>query len=389
MRCNGYTLDEAIHEEVIALIRSSDSVHLKVKSCGVIPVNSSKCDSHSNPLSWRLVNDITTATVIANNRTTNNKPCPVHATPSTSSSSSSSSHSHSRSNPRSHQKNRTNNMDIEEEVEPDDLNLITSVVEEQQVYVSLSAGQGLGCSVVRGPQTFPGIFVQSVRPRGVAEEAGLELGDQIVGLNGHLFVAGFDFGTAIAQIKASSEMTLVVRKKVGTGLFNGSGQYDANGMATKTIHKIRAVVHHQSSSASSSNHHVPHCPKHAPSEADYSMSEVDSQGSTGSKGRCKVHASDEAEAMLAKVRQEEQRLADDRRKLEGEQRQLRDQLDKLDKERYAGHAPRSKVKARVFFFMFVTSGLLLTSLLLIALILLNNQSSQRPLSQLVNYLSPT
>lgn len=69
-----------------------------------------------------------------------------------------------------------------------------------------------------GPASFPGIFVQHVKPRGIADEAGLELGDQIVAVNGE---SNFEFNDAIALIKAASEMTLTVRKRVGLGLFTG------------------------------------------------------------------------------------------------------------------------------------------------------------------------
>lgn len=440
---------------MIALIKSSDKISLKVKSCGVLPVQPHATDA----LSWRLINGDPSADPSKSKSTS--KPCPVHAkappnnSSSVSSSSSSASSSHSRTvaghHPRSagHSHRPSHQMDIEEE--PDDL--VMTSVEEQQVYVSLSPGQGLGCSVVRGPTTFPGIFVQSVRAHGVAQEAGLELGDQIVGLNGQLFGAGFDFSEAIAQIKASSEMTLVVRKRVGTSLFNGNGQYDANGLATKTIHKIRAVVHHPSSSSGSQHSSTAahqSCPKHSSTTssldaADYSTSEHDAadhfaaaghnKKSAGKKnaapGRtCKVHPNrsevivttpsshdlhdpKNPDAMMVKVRQEEERLADERRKLEFEQKRLREELDKLDKERYVlldivGHhqvalgaakgKARSKVRQRrqyqkrrrlatLFFILFTVSGLVLVALLLVTTILLNNESSSRPLSQLAAMLS--
>ena len=44
------------------------------------------------------------------------------------------------------------------------------------------------CSICSGPREQPGIFIQSVKHGGLAEEAGLEVGDQIVDVNGTAFV---------------------------------------------------------------------------------------------------------------------------------------------------------------------------------------------------------
>lgn len=44
------------------------------------------------------------------------------------------------------------------------------------------------CSVVKGPPELPGIFVQTVKLHGLAEIAGLEIGDQITEVNGQGFL---------------------------------------------------------------------------------------------------------------------------------------------------------------------------------------------------------
>ena len=38
-----------------------------------------------------------------------------------------------------------------------------------------------------GPKGFPGVFVETVRPGGLAEDYGLEVGDQIMEVNGKSF----------------------------------------------------------------------------------------------------------------------------------------------------------------------------------------------------------
>ena len=42
--------------------------------------------------------------------------------------------------------------------------------------------------IFSGPKTFPGVFIETVRPGGLAEDYGLALGDQIVKVNGKSFI---------------------------------------------------------------------------------------------------------------------------------------------------------------------------------------------------------
>lgn len=43
-------------------------------------------------------------------------------------------------------------------------------------------------SICKGPPERPGIFVQSTKSNGVAREAGLRPGDQVLACNGHSFL---------------------------------------------------------------------------------------------------------------------------------------------------------------------------------------------------------
>ncbi|XP_077519541.1 uncharacterized protein LOC144129350 isoform X11 [Amblyomma americanum] len=89
---------------------------------------------------------------------------------------------------------------------------------ETKVFISGIGGSSLGCSVVKGPPELPGIFVQTVKPHGLAEIAGLEIGDQITEVNGQGFV-NVEFSEAIAMLKSFKEMALTVRKGAGLELF--------------------------------------------------------------------------------------------------------------------------------------------------------------------------
>ncbi|KAL1416877.1 hypothetical protein MTO96_027470 [Rhipicephalus appendiculatus] len=165
IRINGYPIDHFIHEEVLALLKAKPNIVLKVKSVGMIPIKDNKRD----PITWKMVEP---------------DPC-----------SSGSDGTHSVSSGSS----------LDEFV-------------ETKVFISGIGGSSLGCSVVKGPPELPGIFVQTVKPHGLAEIAGLEIGDQITEVNGQGFV-NVEFSEAIAMLKSFKEMALTVRKGAGLELF--------------------------------------------------------------------------------------------------------------------------------------------------------------------------
>ncbi|CAG2181103.1 unnamed protein product, partial [Oppiella nova] len=79
---------------------------------------------------------------------------------------------------------------------------------EANVYIDLK-GKSLGCSVVKGPPNSPGIFVQSVKSGEIAAQSGLEVGDQIIAVNG-VDVLHMEFSDAITKLKSLPAMTLMV-----------------------------------------------------------------------------------------------------------------------------------------------------------------------------------
>ena len=76
--------------------------------------------------------------------------------------------------------------------------------------------QGLGCSICRGPDARPGIFVQSTRPGGLAAESGIEPGDQVLDCNG-VCLQRADFAEAVYLLKNQRRLDLLIRKGAATG----------------------------------------------------------------------------------------------------------------------------------------------------------------------------
>ena len=90
---------------------------------------------------------------------------------------------------------------------------------EQQLYIRCQQpGISLGCSVVNGPPSCPGIFVQAVKEGKLAAQCGLEVGDQIVKVNS-LEVAAIGFEGAITLLKSLTSLCLLVRKGVARHIF--------------------------------------------------------------------------------------------------------------------------------------------------------------------------
>lgn len=276
--------------------------------------------------------------------------------------------------------------------------LMDDIVEEK-IYLTLKAGENLGCSVVRGPPSYPGIFVQDVKKDGVAESAGLEVGDQIVGMNGFSFYPGhYNFDDAISKIKACSQMTLTVRKRVGITFFphfaNNSSNHHNNRQRhlnhnnKQHQHKVRAVVHSPPSSDGPSqmcdvtSFHLPpptsehrrhhrsrgrgHSACHSPSSTSDCDSEYESydpekdfdlglgdtttsdrrmnsgNNAITSRPRCKVHGSRsrsqhrESTATLSpeEIAVLQQQLEEEKRRLVIDQRKLQEEMQRLAIERY-------------------------------------------------------
>jgi hypothetical protein len=80
------------------------------------------------------------------------------------------------------------------------------------------SNRSLIARICKGPDWKPGIFVQFTKENGIAKEAGLQPGDQIVSCNGIDF-SDILFSEAVAVMKASSVLELIVRPGAGLDLF--------------------------------------------------------------------------------------------------------------------------------------------------------------------------
>lgn len=166
VRINGYTISSCTHEEVINLIRTKKIVSIKVRHIGMIPVKSSA----DEPLKWQYVDQFVSdsgegkgsVAGLASSGGRDNK--------------------------------------------------------EKKVFISLVGTKGMGCSISSGPTQKPGIFISNVKPGSLSAEVGLEVGDQIVEVNGVDF-SNVDHKEAVRVLKSSRALTISVVAGAGKELF--------------------------------------------------------------------------------------------------------------------------------------------------------------------------
>ncbi|KAM6393599.1 harmonin isoform 2-T2 [Pluvialis apricaria] len=166
VRINGYSISSCTHEEVINLIRTKKIVSIKVRHIGMIPVKSSA----DEPLKWQYVDQFVSdsgegkgsVAGLASSGGRDNK--------------------------------------------------------EKKVFISLIGTKGMGCSISSGPTQKPGIFISNVKPGSLSAEVGLEVGDQIVEVNGVDF-SNVDHKEAVRVLKSSRALTISVVAGAGKELF--------------------------------------------------------------------------------------------------------------------------------------------------------------------------
>nr|XP_032655104.1 harmonin [Chelonoidis abingdonii] len=166
VRINGYSISSCTHEEVINLIRTKKTVSIKVRHVGMIPVKSSP----DEPLKWQFVDQFVSdsgegkgsVAGLASSGGRDNK--------------------------------------------------------EKKVFISLIGSKGMGCSISSGPTQKPGIFISNIKPGSLSAEVGLEIGDQIVEVNGVDF-SNVDHKEAVRVLKSSRTLTISVVSGAGRELF--------------------------------------------------------------------------------------------------------------------------------------------------------------------------
>ncbi|KAJ8939761.1 hypothetical protein NQ318_004175, partial [Aromia moschata] len=97
---------------------------------------------------------------------------------------------------------------------------LSEKVHDVRISIMVAPRSKLGCGICKGPEWKPGIFVQFTKDGGIAREAGLRPGDQILYCNNVDF-SDILFNEAVNLMKTSRQLDLVVRKSAGSELFPG------------------------------------------------------------------------------------------------------------------------------------------------------------------------
>uniref|UniRef100_A0A3B4EM74 Harmonin n=1 Tax=Pygocentrus nattereri TaxID=42514 RepID=A0A3B4EM74_PYGNA len=161
VRINGYSISSCIHEEVINLIKTKKTVSLKVRR------ELKKSVSSDEPLKWQFVDQFV-----------------------------------------SESGNSVAGM----------ASLGGKEIKEKKVFLSLVGTKGMGISISSGPTQKPGIYISNVKPGSLSAEVGLQVGDQIVEVNGVDFT-NVDHKEAVRVLKSSRSLTITVLTGAGSELF--------------------------------------------------------------------------------------------------------------------------------------------------------------------------
>ncbi|MBN3324024.1 USH1C protein, partial [Atractosteus spatula] len=157
VRINGYSISSCIHEEVINLIRTKKTVSLKVRHVGMIPVKSSS----DEPLKWQYVDQFVSETGFSFNSLKKNS---------------------------------------------------------WILLLCFTWGFLLSAFISSGPTQKPGIYISNVKQGSLSAEVGLQVGDQIVEVNGVDFT-NLDHKEAVRVLKSSRSLTITVLTGAGKELF--------------------------------------------------------------------------------------------------------------------------------------------------------------------------
>ncbi|KAK3102252.1 hypothetical protein FSP39_009927, partial [Pinctada imbricata] len=177
VRVNGFTIAEAIHDEVLNLIKGRQEIELKVTNIGMLPIK----ERASDPVTWSYVDKDTKTNV-----------------------------------------RKGQEMGVTHK---------KSAADEVKLFVNLRSAASLGCSILSGPRHFPGIFVERVNPGSLGEEIGIQVGDQFIDVNGTSFM-DITHREAVVALKSSKELNIVIRKGTGLPLVQKSGDVPPQSSST-------------------------------------------------------------------------------------------------------------------------------------------------------------
>ncbi|CAK1551755.1 unnamed protein product [Leptosia nina] len=160
---NGYRVDDAVHAELVHYITTQSRLKIKVRHVGMLPIREKEYES----LSWQFVSERTS---LASD--VSSSPTLCHN---------------------------------------------TDHITDLRLSILVPPRAKLGCGICKGPEWKPGIYVQFVREGGIAKEAGLRPGDQILSCNG-LDFSNISFNEAVSAMKVSGRLELLIREGAGTEL---------------------------------------------------------------------------------------------------------------------------------------------------------------------------
>uniref|UniRef100_A0A665UKP5 Usher syndrome 1C n=1 Tax=Echeneis naucrates TaxID=173247 RepID=A0A665UKP5_ECHNA len=155
VRINGYSISSCIHEEIISLIKTKKIVSLKVRRT-----------SSEEPLKWQFVDQFVSESGVRNGLAS----------------------------------------------------IGGKEIKEKKVFLSIIGTKGIGISISSGPTQKPGIYISNVKAGSMSAEVGLEIGDQIVEVNGVDFT-NVDHKEAVRVLKSSRNLTITVLTGAGSELF--------------------------------------------------------------------------------------------------------------------------------------------------------------------------
>ncbi|XP_059478587.1 whirlin isoform X3 [Neocloeon triangulifer] len=252
VRINGFSVEYAIHREVLQLIQSSTHLYLKVRSVGMIPVKDGNFDMTEEELSILLHYNnrperVSLPSNIGSSRrsgvdTTRHVPPSLGETGRSISLNSvtkkhdsltwqmvegqrsvSPTHSSGRTLTRTYSEGSILDRQIEE-------------TRDIKLYLDLTEHSSLGVSICKGTKQRPGIFIQSTRENSLAQEAGFLPGDQIIECNGSNF-EDIEFKEAVKILKDSKHLDLVIRRGVvGMEFFGESSGYNSSSSSVNGDH---------------------------------------------------------------------------------------------------------------------------------------------------------
>lgn len=102
------------------------------------------------------------------------------------------------------------------------------IVRDVRIILNVAPRTKLGLGICKGPDWRPGIFVQFTKENSIARESGLRVGDQILKINGIELNEHVSFNQAVAIMKNSNQLELIVRTGIGLELFPDSSGYNSS-----------------------------------------------------------------------------------------------------------------------------------------------------------------